>query len=124
MFDITPTAFLFFAGAILVAIAPGHRLRSVIALLVPVVAAWQVYNIPAGVFAQKEIFGQTLEMMRVDKLSRVFALIFCIAAFFGNLYAWHVRDRVQQLAALFYSGSALGAVFAGDLAIWGRVALA
>ncbi len=115
MFDVFPTAFIFFAGAILVAIAPGHRLRSAIALLIPVMAAWQVYNIPEGVFARAEIFGQTLEMMRVDKLSRVFALIFCIAAFLGNLYAWHVRDRVQQLAALFYSGSALGAVFAGDL---------
>ncbi|NCW52404.1 MAG: monovalent cation/H+ antiporter subunit D [Rhodobacteraceae bacterium] len=115
MFDIFPTAFIFFAGALIVAIAPGHRLRSAIALLIPVMAAWQVYNIPEGVFARAEIFGQTLEMMRVDKLSRVFALIFCIAAFLGNLYAWHVRDRVQQLAALFYSGSALGAVFAGDL---------
>ena len=55
MFDIIPTAFIFFASAILVAIAPGHRLRSAITLLAPVVAAWQVYNIPAGVFAQKEI---------------------------------------------------------------------
>ena len=53
--------------------------------------------------------------MRVDKLSRIFALIFCIAAFLGNLYAWHVRDTVQQLAALLYAGAAIGAVFAGDL---------
>ena len=53
--------------------------------------------------------------MRVDKLARVFALIFCIAAFLGNLYAWHLRDTVQQVAALLYAGAAIGAVFAGDL---------
>lgn len=115
MFDVAPTAFIFFAGILVVAIAPGDRLRSGIALVIPILAGLQVYNIPNGVFAEVDLFGQTLEMMRVDRLSRVFALIFCIAAFLGNLYAWHVRDRVQQLAALFYSGSALGAVFAGDL---------
>ena len=27
----------------------------------------------------------------------------------------HVRDRTQQVAGLLYAGSALGAVFAGDL---------
>ncbi len=115
MFDVAPTAFIFFAGTLFVAIAPGDRLRSGIALVIPIFAGLQVYNIPNGAFAEVDLFGQTLEMMRVDRLSRVFALIFCIAAFLGNLYAWHVRDRVQQLAALFYAGSALGAVFAGDL---------
>ncbi|MDG1936292.1 MAG: Na(+)/H(+) antiporter subunit D [Paracoccaceae bacterium] len=115
MFDILPTAFIFFAGAIIVALLPSGRIRSAISLLIPILAGWQVYNLPVGVFAQIELFGQTLDMMRVDKLSRVFALIFCLAAFLGNLYAWHVRDTVQQLAALFYAGSALGAVFAGDL---------
>lgn len=115
MFDILPTAFIFFAGAIIVALLPSGRIRSAISLLIPVLAGWQVYNLPAGVFAQIEVFSQNLDMMRVDKLSRVFALIFCLAAVLGNLYAWHVRDTVQQLAALFYAGSALGAVFAGDL---------
>ena len=115
MFDILPTAFIFFAGAIIVALLPSGRIRSAISLLIPILAGWQVYNLPAGVFAQIELFGQTLDMMRVDKLSRVFALIFCLAAFLGNLYAWHVRDTAQQLAALFYAGSALGAVFSGDL---------
>ena len=33
----------------------------------------------------------------------------------GNLYAWHVRDFIQQIAALLYAGAAIGAVFAGDL---------
>ena len=115
MLDVFPTAFIFFAGAFWIAITPFHGLRSTIALLFPILGGWQVYNMPLGVFWEVDLFGQTLEMMRVDKLSKVFALIFCIAAFLGNFYAWHVRDRVQQISALLYSGSALGAVFAGDL---------
>ena len=115
MIDMMPISFLFFAGALLIAALPKGSSGAAISLFIPIIAGWQVYQLPAGTFAEIELMGQTLEMMRVDKLSRVFALIFCIAAFLGNLYAWHVRDKVQQLAALFYSGSALGAVFAGDL---------
>jgi len=86
MFDVFPTAFFFFAGALLFLATPNHV----------------------------ELAGQELEMMRVDRLSRIFGMIFCIAALLGNIYAWHVHDRVQQVAALLYAGSAIGAVFAGD----------
>ena len=36
-------------------------------------------------------------------------------AFLSLLYAWHVRDTIQQVSALLYAGSAIGAVFSGDL---------
>ena len=61
MFDVAPTAFIFFAGILFVAIAPGDRLRSGIALVIPILAGLQVYNIPNGVFAEVDLFGQTLE---------------------------------------------------------------
>ncbi|MCB2136165.1 MAG: Na(+)/H(+) antiporter subunit D, partial [Rhodobacteraceae bacterium] len=112
--EMIPTAFLFLAAALFIPVLPAI-LRGVVLLALPLVAAWQVWSLPMGTFDQVTFFGQTLDLMRVDKLSRVFALIFCLAAFLGNLYAWHVRDRVQQVAALLYAGSAIGAVFAGDL---------
>lgn len=115
MFDVMPVAFLFLAAAGVLLALPRGPLRAGLLLLVPLFAGWQVWNLPQGSFAQVEFLGLTLDMMRVDKLSRVFGLIFCLAAFLGNLYAWHVRDTVQQLAALLYAGSAIGAVFAGDL---------
>jgi len=115
MLEQIPTAFLFFAAAIVLFAIPQGRARAALLLVVPVIAALHVWTLPFGVFAQKEFFGFTLDLLRVDKLSRVFALIFTIAAFLGNLYAWHVRDTVQQVAALLYAGSAIGAVFAGDL---------
>src|SRR5690606_4727527 len=42
-------------------------------------------------------------------------LIFLIAIFLGTVFALHVRENVQHVAALIYAGSAAGAVFAGDL---------
>ena len=115
MLNLMPTAFIFIAAAILLLALPKGPLRAALLLLAPVVAALQVWSLPVGTYAEFELLGLTLETMRVDKLSRIFALIFCIAAFLGNLYAWHVRDTVQQLAALLYAGAAIGAVFAGDL---------
>ena len=115
MISILPTAFIFIAAALVLGILPRGHVRGVILLLTPILAAWQIWNLPVGIFAQVEFVGQTLDMMRVDKLSRIFGLIFCLAAFLGNLYAWHVRDFIQQIAALLYAGAAIGAVFAGDL---------
>ncbi|MCB1314195.1 MAG: Na(+)/H(+) antiporter subunit D, partial [Sedimentitalea sp.] len=94
---------------------PRGPARGVLLLAVPALAAVQVFTLPFGNLMPAEFFGFPLELMRVDKLARVFALIFCIAAFLGNLYAWHLRDTVQQVAALLYAGAAIGAVFAGDL---------
>ncbi|MEZ5778887.1 MAG: Na(+)/H(+) antiporter subunit D [Paracoccaceae bacterium] len=115
MVDSIPVAFLFFGAALALFAVPQGRVRSVVMLAVPLAAALHVWSLPAGDLGQVEFFGYSLELMRVDKLSRVFALIFCLAAFLGNLYAWHVRDMVQLVAALVYAGSAIGAVFAGDL---------
>ena len=115
MISILPTAFIFIAAALVLGLLPKGNVRGVILLITPILAAWQIWNLPVGIFAQVEFVGQTLDMMRVDKLSRIFGLIFCLAAFLGNLYAWHVRDFIQQIAALLYAGTAIGAVFAGDL---------
>jgi multicomponent Na+:H+ antiporter subunit D len=115
MLDQFPTAFLYFAAALAMLAMPKGRARAAFLLVVPLIAAWQIWTLPFGTFAQREFFGFTLDLMRVDKLSRIFGLIFCLASFIGNLYAWHLRDTVQQVAALLYAGSAIGAVFAGDL---------
>lgn len=115
MFEQIPTAFWFFAAALTLPLLPRGNLRAALLLAIPLIAGWQVWTLPEGNLVQVEFFGFTLDLMRVDKLSRVFGLIFCLAAFLTNLYAWHVRDTVQQVASLLYAGSAIGAVFAGDL---------
>ena len=115
MIDTFPPAFFFLIAAGIVAILPQGVFRSVVLLLTPIVAGLYIYDLPHGIGGEVELAGLTLEMMRVDKLSVIFGLVFCLASFLGNLYALHVRDSIQQIAALAYVGSALGAVFAGDL---------
>ena len=114
--DPFPPAFLFLLSAIALPLLPkAGKLRAAVTLIIPVIAASMVWELEPGVGGKVELFGLQLEMMRVDKLSTIFGLIFCLAAFLGNLFAWHVRDVTQQSAALAYAGSAIGAVFAGDL---------
>lgn len=110
-----PVAFLYFAGAALLLALPKGHARAVLLLVVPVISGLIVWSLPEGNLWTGRLMALELDFMRVDPLARIFALIFSIAAFLGNLYAWHVRDTVQQVAALLYAGSAIGAVFAGDL---------
>ena len=108
-------AFVFFFGAMLVAVLPG-RLRAAASLLVPVIGALNLFLlVEYGAFWQVELFDYKLTLLRVDKLSLLFGYLFHLAAFIGVVYAMHVRDATQQVSALLYAGSALGAVFAGDL---------
>ncbi len=115
MAELFPVAFIFFAGAALLLALPKGVLRATLLLVVPVMSGLTIWSMPEGSFWTVSLMGLDLEFMRVDKLSRIFGLIFSLAAFLGNLYAWHVRDTVQQVAALLYAGSAIGAVFSGDL---------
>ncbi len=110
-----PTAFLFFVGAGVLLFLPHGRVRAGLLVAIPIIAAAQIWGAGLGNFAPYTLFGIDMEAMRLDLLSRIFALIFCFASAIGNLYAWHLRDKTQQIAAVIYAGSALGAVMAGDL---------
>ncbi len=92
------------------------RWRSVWTLLLPVASGLQLWGaFPAGTSRTFELLGYPLTPVQADPLSLVWGYIFHLAAFLCALYAWHVRDLVQQVAALIYVGAALGAIFAGDL---------
>ncbi|MDR6264452.1 Na(+)/H(+) antiporter subunit D [Roseobacter sp. N2S] len=110
-----PVAFVFFAAAILLMALPRGPIRAGLLLIAPLITLVVIWYLPEGNLWSVNLMGLDLDFMRVDRLSRIFGLIFCVAAFLGNLYAWHVKDSVQQIAALVYAGSAIGAVFAGDL---------
>ncbi len=108
-------AFLFLAAAAGCAFIRNAKLRALLLLAVPCISLLWVALLDSGTHATVQYAGLTLEMMRVDGLSRIFAIIFSIAAGLSALYAWHVRDLMQQIATLAYAGAAIGGVFAGDL---------
>ena len=76
-----PTAFLFYiAAALALALLRVPSLRSALSLFLPIIALVQVWNLDVGNHHQLEFFNLQLELMRVDKLSKVFGIIFCLAA--------------------------------------------
>ncbi len=110
-----PPFLIFFIAAAVIVVLPA-RLRGPLTLAVPVIGVLNLMAIPDGSWFDVELLGYHLVLVRMDQLSFLFGLLFHIAAFIGFIFALHVDDRVQQVASILYPGSALGAVFAGDMA--------
>jgi len=89
--------------------------RQVVVLLAPLAAFALVCTAPEGILWRTEFMGHALQPYAVDKLSRIFAIIFTFAAFGGALFALNRDSRLELPAALIYAGSAVGVVLAGDL---------
>jgi len=109
-----PAALILILGGLLVPLTRG-RVRAAYLLALPVAAFAWLFVLPHGEYGQVQFLGQTLVLMRVDRLSLLFGYVFLIAALINVIYALHVEDTVQHVAGMVYAGSTLGAVFAGDL---------
>ena len=124
--ELNPGLLLIVGGVLLPLLGRGVRLGFALAL--PVIGAYSLWHAPDGMLMPIEAFGLTLELYRVDSLSRIFGYIFLLAAFLGGIYAAHLKTALEPSAALIYAGAAIGAVFAGDLislfVFWELTALA
>ncbi len=113
-----PPAAIFFAGAVLVAITRG-RLRSSLMLLIPILGALNLRSLDPDASLTLSFMDYDLVPFKVTGLSMLFGYLFHLASFLGNLFALHLEDRehagLQHTSALIYAGSAIGAVYAGDL---------
>ena len=108
-----PALILLLGGLSLFALPP--KARAVASVLFPLLSLVQLWGYPLGTTWDYELMGMSLTLVSLDKMSFLFALLFHIAAFLATIYAFHVRDVVQQATGLMYAGSAVGAVAAGDL---------
>ena len=106
-------ALLIILGGLLLPLIP-LALRAPYMLLLPLLAILQLCLHSYGEFGQLNLFGLPLVTFRLDSLSFIFALIFHIATFLGVIYALHLKDTLQHVAALVYAGAAIGATLAGD----------
>ncbi len=109
-----PPFLLFFIAALLVPFVHGY-LRLALLVAVPVVGGINLIGIEQGIYLQTALLDYELIPYRVDRLSLLFGYLFHLAALISVIYSLHVRDTVQHVSGLMYVGSALGAVFAGDL---------
>jgi|FaiFalDrversion3_1042247.scaffolds.fasta_scaffold03426_1 multicomponent Na+:H+ antiporter subunit D len=104
----------FLVGALALPLLP-RGLRPWASLLPPLAALALLAALQPGTVFSLPFLGVDLVPLRVDRLALGFGWVFTLFAFLAGVYALHLRDTGQQVAALLYAGSALGVVFAGDL---------
>ena len=85
------------------------RARNWYMLALPAIAFAALMATPDGDHGTLRYMGLELVTLRVDDWSRIFSTIFLIATALSVIYAWHIRDWVQQVAGLVYAGGAVGA---------------
>ena len=110
-----PPFLLYFVAAALLAVTRGLP-RQLILLATPLVTGLYLWlGINPGTDVAYTLMSYELMVVRADKLSLLFSYLFCIASFFAGIFSLHVKDTKQHIAGVIYAGSALGAVFSGDL---------
>ena len=118
LLSINPGLWLILAGIACVFLP--YQARKWIMVSAPVFAGFVIFGTfaayPEGLAGGFLPFGEnTLVTYRADSLSRIWAYIFCFAAFLNGLYSWHERAKITDSAAMVYQGAALAAVLVGDL---------
>ncbi len=109
-----PPGLILILGGLALVLVPA-RLRAAYMLALTFAGLAQIWILPAGAHGNVQLFGYTLTLIRVDKLSLAFGTIFHIAAAINVIYGWREKDTVQHVSALVYAGAGIAAVFVGDL---------
>ncbi|MGB2877617.1 MAG: proton-conducting transporter membrane subunit, partial [Dehalococcoidales bacterium] len=109
-----PLAIIYIIGAVLLPVLP-RQIRSAFCLIVSALAFVILINLETGASLTFPFLNYELMVCRIDRLSLAFGYVFVIMGFLGGVYGYHVKESLQQVAAMLYVGSSLGVVFAGDL---------
>ncbi len=114
-------------GGLLIPVIPWQRAKLAYFLLLPLAGLAILVSTSMGTYGplpdwpdaiqrgNTPFLHYTLNLVRISKLSLLFGYVYVIAAFCMNIYALRVKNDWEHVAAMIYVGSALGAVFAGDL---------
>jgi len=103
-------------GAVLVPLLKG-RARNVLLLAVPALAFILVMSSQSGVYGVVRFLDWDLTFGRVDRLSQVFGYIMTLMCILGSLYALHVKNPLEHVAAWTYVAGSLGVIYAGDFLV-------
>ncbi len=114
MINTFPPALIFIIAALFIPVFKG-KLKSAYLLAIPLIGFINLINIPEGIHWTVGFLDYNLILGKVDKLSIFFGYIYHLITFIALIFSLHVKEDSQHMAAMFYGGSALGVVFAGDL---------
>ena len=108
------------AAGLICTLLPVGQLRKALVLAAPIFAAFMIYTIypfvSEDVIAGQVNFGGIeLTTLRLDRLSVVWAYLFCLAGVLNAIYGLHEKCRITDSSALIYTGAAVAGVMAGDM---------
>ncbi len=86
----------------------------VLLFIPPVAAIFLTLHMHLGRYWELDYLGQVLVLGRVDALSLPFTILFAFMSLICTTFSFHVRDKAQHVAALFFMAGAFGSVLAGD----------
>ena len=110
-----PPGFIFILGALLIPLIRPRVLKQIYLLSISVITFIDILMLKSGTSWVYKFLEYELIFVRVDRLSLCVGYVFVIIGFLAILYALHVKEDGQHVAAFLYVGSSLGVVFAGDL---------
>lgn len=93
----------------------GVQARRALSLAAPALSLAMLVALPADVQLSVMVLGREVVYLRLDALSRIFALAFIGYAFIAGLYGWTDVARGAKAASLGLAGAGVGVVLAGDL---------
>jgi len=112
--NFSPGLIMMIGGLLLPLLPRSTRILAV--LLLPLLTAYAAWNIPEGTDIVSHFAGLLLHPVYYHPYSLIFATVFCIAAFIGGVFALKTVSRPLELSAAYlYAGSAVSAVYSGDL---------
>ena len=80
----------------------------------PAIAVFLSLQMQVGRYWAVNYVGQVLVFGRVDHLSLPFILLFSFMTVLCTVFSFHVREKAQHVAGLFFMAGAFGSVLAGD----------
>lgn len=108
-----PPFLIFLLGALLLPLIP-RKVRSWFFLIPPLFSLWTVYNLELGTKLSVDFLQFELIFLEVTSLNWIFGIIFSLISIIAGVYALHMDDLRQQVAAGFYASGALCVTFSGD----------
>ncbi len=90
------------------------RFWRVLLFIPPVIAIFLALQMRSGRYWEVDYVGQALVLGRVDALSLPFIVLFAFMSLICIIFSFHVREKAQHVAALFFVAGAFGSVLAGD----------
>jgi multicomponent Na+:H+ antiporter subunit D len=114
MIDLIPPGLIIVLGTLLIPWSRGH-LRSLVVLGLPLITLYFIWQVPDGTSLALPFLEYELQLVHGSDVGRLFATVFAIMVFAGNLFAMSQARTTELIAAGVYGGSAICISLAGDL---------